>query len=191
MVRTALRPVVMGTDADAGDTQANWNTILDAETFAVKVQKAQDLATLLPMVSEFILQNQAFELFLESPRYAAERAELFQKLQKAFYGAPSVSSLVPLPFNQAFLLIQLNSQELLSPELLGLLIQSNKRVVNKELQPWLQSYLVKFGRMKGIPEGLLINKTLYGSETNCMLLIQTNNSVFRLVHYTNRLGIQE
>jgi len=98
---------------------------------------------------------------------------------------------VPLPFNQAFLLIQLNSQELLSPELLGLLIQSNKRVVNKELQPWLQSYLVKFGRMKGIPEGLLINKTLYGSETNCMLLIQTNNSVFRLVHYTNRLGIQE
>jgi hypothetical protein len=192
MVRTSLQPFVIGTDdADAEDTQASWSTVLDAETFAVKVQKAQDLATLLPMVSEFILQNQAFELFLESPRYAAERAELFQKFQKAFYGAPSISSLVPLPFNQAFLLIQWNSQDLLTPELLGLLIQSNKRVVNKELHPWLQSYLVKLGRMKGIPEGLLINQALYGSEPNCMLLLQANNSVFQLVYYTNRLGIQE
>jgi hypothetical protein len=197
-VRAAIQQVLAETGSNlASDftesplSQPSWEAVHGAEAFVLKIQRTQDLSSLLSAVSELLLQDQACALFLESPRYETYRINLFQKLNRAFYQAPLVSALVPLSFNQAFLFMQWQSKDLLAPELLGLLLQANKKAVTKELQPWLRTYLLALGPARGIPEGLLINQTLYGTETNCNLFIQANNSSLRLVYYTNRLGIQE
>jgi hypothetical protein len=180
-----------GEASDADMAQLSWNVVMEAETYVSKLQKPQELSRLLPLVSEFVLQNQATTLFLESQRYDTDRDRLFKKLKEALYQAPSVSALVPLPFNQAFLLMQWQSKDLLSPELLGLLLQANKKVGTKELQPWLKTYMMIMGRSRGIPADFLINPNLYGTETYCNLFIFANKSCFRLVHYTNRLGLKD
>jgi len=197
-VRAALLQVLIetaydGSSEDAEDslTQPSWEAVLGSEAFVVKLQNTQDLSGLLSAVSELLLQNQTCTLFLESPRYARDRSALFQKLNRAFYQAPSVSALVPLTFNQAFLLMQWQTKDVLSPELLGFVLQANKKSVTKELQPWLRTYLFALGSARGIPGGLLSNQILYGTETNCNLFIQANSSSLRLVHYINRLGMQE
>ncbi|WP_169311860.1 hypothetical protein [Gracilinema caldarium] len=180
-----------GKDSDTMLSQVPWNAVLEAETFASKLQKPQELSHLLRLVSEFVLQNEACSLFLESHRYDADRNLLFQKFKTALYQAPSVSSLVPLSFNQAFLLMQWQSKDLLPPEILGLLLQAHKNVVTKELQPWLKTYMLTVGRSRGIPADFLINQNLYGTETNYNLFLLANKSGFRLVHYINRLGLKD
>lgn len=197
-VRTALLSLLAAPGAepasavdDKRPSQTSWEAILRAESFARQLQYPQDLSNLLSVLSEFMLQEQSFSLFFESQRYETERAELLHKLNKALYGAPSVSSLVSAVHNQAFLFIQWQSRELLPPELLGLLIQANKKNDNGELHPWLHPYILAVGRMRGIPGALLINNNLYGTETNSTLYMWANNGSFRLVYYTNRLGLQE
>lgn len=189
-MRVALQKLIQEPEAGNDINEISWSTVVSAESYAVKLQKPQELTALVPIISEFMLKNEAFAVFLESDRYEKDRNLLFQRLTKAFYDAPSVASLAALPFNQVFLLLQSRSMDLLQPEILGLLIAKNQKVA-KEQQPWLAIYVSKLGRARGIPERLLINPHLYGQETACMNYIHASSSCLRLVFYVNHLESQE
>ncbi|WP_304221611.1 hypothetical protein [Gracilinema caldarium] len=189
-IRIALQKIVQESEVVNDKNDISWSTVVSAESYAVKLQKPQELSGMLPIVSEFMLKSDAFAVFLESNRYEQDRSLLFQRLTKAFYEAPTVASLAALPFNQVFLLLQSQSMSLLQPEILGLLIAKNQRVT-KEQHPWLATYVSKLSRANGIPEKLLINNNLYGQETICMNYIHAGSSCFRLVFYVNQLESQE
>ncbi|MCA1949656.1 MAG: hypothetical protein LDL24_03720 [Treponema sp.] len=189
-IRFALQKLIQESEVVNDKNDISWSTVVSAESYAVKLQKPQELSGMLPIVSEFMFKSEAFALFLESNRYEQNRNLLFQRLTKAFYNAPSVASLAALPFNQVFLLLQSQSMDLLQPEMLGLLIAKNQKIT-KEQQPWLAAYVTKLGRARGIPERLLINSSLYGQESACMNYIHAGSSCFRLVFYVNKLESQE
>ena len=187
VIRIALQKLIQEPEAGNDIKDITWSTVVSAESYAVKLQKPQELSSVLSLVSEFMLKSEAFAVFLKSNRYEQERNLLFQRLTKAFYDAPSVASLAALPFNHVFLVLQSQSMDLLQPEILGLLTAKNQKVT-KEQQPWLSTYLAQLSPARGIPERLLINDTLYGQETSCMNYIHGGSSSLRLIFYANRLS---
>lgn len=171
----------------SSEDQLSWERILSAEGFAKKIQSSMELTSLMTLISEFMLQDRAYSVYFKSTRYEESREVLFKKLNTAFYQAPNVSALVPIPFNQYFLILQLQSLDLVQPELLGLL-QANGYTFTKELHPWLLEYLMSLCRYRGIPLSIIVNKNLYGDEPYCILYTFANSSGIRFVNYINRLG---
>lgn len=169
------------------EDQLSWERILSAEGFAKKIQSSMELTSLMTLISEFMLQDRAYSVYFKSTRYEESREVLFKKLNTAFYQAPNVSALVPIPFNQYFLILQWQSLDLVQPELLGLL-QANGYTFTKELHPWLLEYLMSLCKYRGIPLSIIVNKNLYGDEPYCILYAFANSSGIRLVNYINRLG---